>query len=226
MGDTTATDAAADIPVDTTADTAGQDTADNAADVQGDVTADNLEDTADDPEDPPGADALGDPGKKALDVMKQRARDERAKRQAAEKRAEAAEKALSLAKGEDEATVRQREADTAALAKANTRIAKAEVRGVAKGLLADPEDAFLHIDISEIEVGADGEVDREDITEKITDLIKRKPYLAAQRTPGDGAFDSGRGKPAAKSQLTRAQLAALPHAERLKAVEEGRVKLG
>jgi hypothetical protein len=214
-------DAAADQGDDTTDGDDGDaaDSADSGQDDTGDG-----DDTSDDGSD--GADALGDKGKQALDRMKAKGKVERDKRVAAERRAAELEAELAKAKGEDEATIRQRDADQAALAKANARIVKAEVRGAAKGLLADPQDAFLHLDINEIEVGEDGEVDTDDIVERLNDLISKKPYLAAQRTPGNGAFDTGRGKPAAKKQLTRAELAALPHAERLKAVEDGRFKVG
>ena len=67
-----------------------------------------------------------------------------------------------------------------ALAAANGRILSAEVRARAAGKLADPQDALRFIDLSEFEVGSDGEVDGDAIAAAITDLIKTKPYLAVQ----------------------------------------------
>lgn len=181
------------------------------------------DDPADD--DPDGADALGDAGKKALDAMKARVKAEQAKRRAAEKAASDARDALAKAQGEDEAAAQRRQVEATALARANQRIVKAEIRTAAKGVLADPNDALVYLDLDDIEVGDDGDVDTDDIADRIADLVAKKPYLAAQRGSGGGGFDSGRGKPAKKAQLTREQFAALPHADRLKAVEDGRFKV-
>jgi hypothetical protein len=127
------------------------------------------EDSTDDADD----DALGDKGKRALDNMKSKWKNERTKRQEAEQRL--AE--LEAGDGDDS---KQRAADAAVLAKANQRIVKAEVRAAAGGKLADPVDALNFIDLDQFEVGEDGDVDQEEIAEAIEDLIRRKPYLAAQ----------------------------------------------
>lgn len=124
-------------------------------------------------EDPEGADKLGDAGKKALDAMKGKLKAERQKRIAAEA-------ALADNANEDEDTKARQQAESAALAKANARIVKAEVRAVAAGKLADPADALNFIDLDDFEVGEDGDVDQDEIAEAIDDLLRRKPYLAAQ----------------------------------------------
>ena len=72
----------------------------------------------DDPDE--GADALGDAGKQALDRMK-------AKLKAANERARAAEAKAAAAGDADEGDKVRREAEAAALAKANSRIVRAEV---------------------------------------------------------------------------------------------------
>lgn len=79
---------------------------------------------------------------------------------------------------EEQAKARAVEAE--ALAKANGRILKAEVRAAAAGKLHDPADALRHLDLSDFEVGDDGEVDTAAVTEAIEALVKSKPYLAAQ----------------------------------------------
>jgi hypothetical protein len=189
-------------------------------------TDDAVESTGDndDEADPEGADALGDPGKKALDAMKARMRNEQAKRRIAEQKAKDAQDALAKAQGEDEAAAQRRKVESDALAKANQRIVKAEVRAAAKGVLADPEDALVFLNLDSIEVGEDGDVDADDIAQQVADLVAKRPYLAAQRDPGKGTFDSGRGKASQKRAiLTEAEYNALPSAERRQARKDGRV---
>jgi len=162
MSDTTTTEAAA----------VAEDTTENPQ------VAD--ESTASNPEVVPGEEALGDPGKKALDAMK-------AERNAA--KAEAARVASELAalraqvegkEAEFQADQERRALEAAALEKANERIKKAEIRAAAAGKLNDPADALRYLDISEFEVGVDGEVDTAAVTAAIEGLVKNKPYLAAQ----------------------------------------------
>ncbi|NCL75680.1 hypothetical protein [Rhodococcus sp. YH1] len=132
----------------------------------------------DDDENPDGADQLGDKGKKALDAMKAKWQAEKAKRVAAESRV------AELETGDDENAQAQRQADAAALAKANARIVKAEVRAAAAGKLSDPADAFRFLDLDDFEVDDDGDVDQDEIAAAITDLLERKPYLAASSSDG------------------------------------------
>lgn len=127
-----------------------------------------------------GAEALGDPGKKALDAMK-------AERNAARAAAAELQAQLDDMKAKAEGREAERAAEVAAqkakdeaLAAANQRILKASLRAVATGKLADPTDAQLYLDLSKFEVGDDGEVDEAALTAAIEDLVKRKPHLAAQ----------------------------------------------
>lgn len=119
-----------------------------------------------------GAEALGDAGKQALDRMKAKLKAERERRIAAEAKAAAAT-------GDDDDKAR-REMESAALAKANARIVRAEVRAAAATRLADPADALNFLDLDAFEVDDDGDVDQDEIAEAIADLLARKPYLAAQ----------------------------------------------
>lgn len=173
---------------------ADQDGADG--DEGGDDDGDEGEDGAD-----TGADALGDAGKQALDRMKAKLKDERTKRQAAER-------ALADKEPGDETAQAVRAAETTALAKANTRIVRSEVKAAASGKLADPADAYKFLDLDQFEVDEDGNVDEDEIAEAIDELVKNKPYLAAQggrRFTGSG--DGGARKDARPKQLTRADLA-------------------
>lgn len=120
-----------------------------------------------------GAEALGDAGKQALDRMK-------AKLKAAVERAKAAEARAAQAGDADEGDTIRREAEAAALTKANTRIIRAEVKAAAATRLADPTDALNFLNLDAFEVDDDGDVDQAEIADAIEDLIRRKPYLAAQ----------------------------------------------
>lgn len=180
--------------------------------------------------DPDGADQLGDPGKKALDTMKGKLKAEREKRRALEAQLAERDKPADGA-ADPEALVRQAEAT--ALARVNERLVKAEVKAAAAGKLADPADAHRFLDLSQFEVDDDGNVDADEVSDAIEDLLKSKPYLAAQGgTPTkprfQGTADSGARKGNARpSQLTEADVkrlsAAGNHAEIVKAQQEGRL---
>ena len=175
-----------------------------------------------------GEKALGDAGKKALDAMK-------AERNAAKAEAKRVAEELAALKAqaegkqaEHEAEKKARELEQAALSKANERILKAEVRAAAAGKLTDPQDALRFIDLSEFEVGSDGDVDGDAVAAAIEDLIKSKPYLAVQdgrRFQGDA--DGGARKESRPAQLSKADVERLAaegkHHEIEKARTEGRL---
>jgi len=130
--------------------------------------------------DPPGAEHLGDAGKKALDEMKAKwkAAEALAKQSSEELAAERAKAAGKEA--EHAAQVAAQKVKDEALDAANARILKAEVRAAAAGKLADPADALQFLDLTKLEVGEDGEVDSKGVAAAIDELVKNKPYLAAQ----------------------------------------------
>lgn len=161
---------------------------------------------------------LGPAGEKALAAEKTRRKAEFAKRREAEKRAEEAEVELAkLRRAAERAKAAQaradakddkpsaepadeidpdeirREAEQKAVAAANERIVKAEVRASAAGKLADPKDALKFLDLSKFEVDADGNVDTEEIDDAIADLLKSKPYLAPAQSDGRRFKGSGDG---------------------------------
>jgi hypothetical protein len=110
-----------------------------------------------------------------------------------------------------------------ALAVANDRILKAEVRAQAASKLADPQDALRFLDLSEFEVGSDGEVDASQIAKAIDGLIASKPYLAAQGGKKfQGSADGGaRNDTATPAQLTRADMARMTPEQKSAAYEAG-----
>lgn len=174
------------------------------------------EDDPDDEEDKP----LGPKGERALQAEKTRRREETRKRRELE--AELAE----LRKGDgNDAEKSKREAEQAATAKVNARILRSEIRAAAAGKLSDPKDALKLLDLDQFEVDADGEVDEAEIADAIEDLLKRKPYLAAnaQGKPRfEGGADGGARKGSAKP-ITEEQLKKMSPAEIDKAYGEGKL---
>lgn len=179
---------------------------------EGDTPPDDETPPADDetpPEDPPedGADALGDAGKKALDAMKAQRNAERLKAKTAQTELDRikAELALKDKPAEEQALEQARaEARTDAVKAANVRILKSELKAAATGKLADPTDAALYINLDDFDVNDDGDVDSDALNEAITDLIARKPHLAAtkqNRFTGD-ADQGSKGKDSKPAQLS------------------------
>ena len=166
-----------------------------------------------------GEEALGDPGKKALDAMK-------AERKAAVDRAKAAEARAA----ELEAKLEGREAEYAAEVEKrktqNEAILRAELKAAAKGKLADPSDAGLFINLSDFEVSESGDVDADALNAAIDDLIARKPHLGAsvaRRFDGDAdAGPKGNGKP---GQITsREELSRMTPEQIVEAEANGRLE--
>jgi membrane protein involved in colicin uptake len=188
---------------------------------EGDTGGDGQDDAGD------GGD-LAEAGRKALAAERKARRDAERARKAAEKELADLKAAQQAKKDGDDAAAAadktRRDAETAALAKANARILAAEVKAAAAGKLADPADAARYLDMAEFEVGDDGSVDAEAITEAISVLIQAKPYLAAKaqgfQGGGDGGARTGGSKP---RQVTDAELKTMTPAQIVKAQQEGRL---
>lgn len=187
------------------ADEATQETATEAVeetqDVAGESTADNEQG-----QEVEGAEVLSDAGKQALDRMK--AKWKEADRLAKEREAALAELQAKAdgREAEHQAEIERRKVEEDALAKANERILKAEVRANAAAKLADPADALRFIDLSEFEVGTEGDVDAEAISAAIDDLLKSKPYLAAQGGSGPVFESPGSHREPGKGQVSDSEL--------------------
>jgi hypothetical protein len=181
--------APADPPAGPPADPAGTPAAGNPADPD--------PDDDDDDEDPPGSEALGDPGKRALDTQK-------AKRLAAEQRI--AE--LTAPKAGDELTPEQlRESiRTEVAAEFKLPLLKSSIRAAA-GQFHDPADAILNLDLTQFDADENNEFDAEEISDALTDLLAKKPWLGKNPTgqPGDSRIPKVPAPPANK-QHTPASL--------------------
>lgn len=173
--------------------------------------------------DPAGADALGDAGKRALDAMKAKWREERDRRKALEE--QMAQKPAGDAKPDDADAIRA-EAAREATAKANARILRSEIKAAAAGKLADPADAIAFLDLTKFDVSENGEVDSDEISDAIEDLLTRKPHLAAKAAPRfQGTGDGGAARKASgPSQLTQEDLNGMSAEAIVKAKREGRLQ--
>ncbi len=151
---------------------------------------------------------LRDEGKKAIDAMK-------AERNQAREDAKRLQAELAQLKAKEEGREAEYQAEQErqkvkddALALANDRIRKAEIRALAAGKLADPNDALQFLDLSSIEVSDDGSINSAIAEQLITDLLNSKPYLAAQSGKRfEGNADGGpRNVGDSKRQLTHSDL--------------------
>jgi hypothetical protein len=173
---------------------------------------------------PEGADALGDAGKRALDSMKAKWKAERDTRRELERKlAESAAPASTDETPDLEAIKSQ--AASEAMAKANTRILRSEIKAAAAGKFADVSDAILNMDLDAFEVDANGEVDADEIADAIQEVLTRKPHLAAataKRFQGTGDGGAAR-KAAGPVQLSKSDLDRMSPEQISKAKREGRL---
>lgn len=211
---------------------------DAAADQGGVDTGTDERGTTTGAEDVEGADQLGDAGKKALDAMKA----ERNAAKAAALKADTDRKALlaelqQLRNAEadrsrtDEERTREQErrnAEQAATAKANQRLLRSEIRAAAAGKLADPADALAFLDLTSFDVDDEGDVNQDQISAAIADLVEKRPYLAAAATakkvfPAADAGAARKGQEGPK-QLTREDLNSMSAEQIMAAQKAGLMK--
>jgi hypothetical protein len=189
--------------------------------IEPDVDPDPVDDT-DGGTDDDGAGKLGDAGKQALDRMKARVREERTARKALE-----AQLAEARKPGTDDAP------DPAEIRKAAQAEARAEVlseraldkvEAKAAKLFADPEDARALLAGRVDEFVDDGKVDVEAIEEALTELLSKKPHLAAATAKRfQGGADGGARKGSGVTQLSEQDLKRMSPQQIDKARLDGRL---
>lgn len=163
-----------------------EETAEQAEATEAEEAAGGQEDAAPQEDKP-----LGPRGEKALQAEKEK------RRKAAQELRDAKAEIERLRNGGDEAAQKAAEVEKAAIAKANTKILRAEVKAAAAGKLANPALAVKLLDLSRFEVDDNGDVDAGEIADAIDELIREEPYLAAtapKRFQG-GADQGARKKP-------------------------------
>lgn len=170
-----------------------------------------------------GAEALGDPGKKALDAMKRARNEARQQAREAQEQLAALKAQVEGREAEHAAQLEEQRIKDEALAKANERILKAEFRAAAAGKLSDPSDVLRFIDTSDFEVGDDGSVDAAAIAAAVEGLLESKPYLAAQGGTGPVFESPSSRRDPGKGQLTQADLQRMSPDEINAARAEGRL---
>jgi hypothetical protein len=199
-------------------------TDDSHADDTATVDETTTTDTPDTDATPEGADALGDAGKRALDSMKAKWKTERDQRRELERKlAESAAPASTDETPDLEAVKSQ--AASEAMAKANARILRSEIKAAAAGKFADVSDALLNLDLTAFEVDENGDVDADEIADAIQEVLTRKPHLAASKAKRfQGTGDGGAARKAAgPSQLTSDDLRGMTPAQIVKAKADGRL---
>jgi hypothetical protein len=152
--------------------------------------------------------------RKARRDAEKKARDLEAARADADK--EPAEQALEQARREA-----REEAQTAF----NQRLVQAELKAALKGAVNNPALAMKVIDVSEIDVDANGEVDPQSVTDAIEAALSQYPELKPMdQKKFTGTADQGaKGKASRPHQLSREELAALSPEARIKAHEAGQL---
>jgi len=116
-----------------------------------------------------------------------------------------------------------REVEAAAIAKANQRVLRADIKAEAAGKFADPADVYKFLDLESFEADANGDFDRDAISGALEDLLTSKPYLAAQGRRFTGSADGGARKEAGPKQVTRDELSRMSTDEINAARAEGRL---
>ena len=139
---------------------------------------------------------------------------ERKARREAEKKASALEAARALADKEPaEQAIEQarREAREEAQTAFNQRLVQAELKAALAGKVSDTALALKVIDTSVIDVGDDGEVDSQSVTDAIEAALKDYPVLKpADQKKFSGTADQGtKGTATRPQQLTREELKSL-----------------
>lgn len=171
-------------------------------------------DQADEQDNTEGEESLGDAGKRALDAMKAQRNAERLKARTAQTELDRIKAELALKdKPADEQALEaaKNEGRAEAVKAANVRILKSELKAAATGKLADPTDAALYINLDDFDVNDNGDVDSDALNEAISDLIVRKPHLAARKPSRfDGDADQGaKGKTSRPAQLSADEVSRL-----------------
>lgn len=175
-----------------------------------DVDTDPVDDQ--EPSDAGDAGQLGDAGKKALDAMKGKWQKERDARKALEDQIAKANAPKDGDQPDADAIRKQAQAEARAEVLRDRALDKIEAK--AAKLFADPEDARALLASQVDDFIDDGQIDADAIGAAITELLKKKPHLAAataRRFQG-GADGGARNGSTGPKQLTEQDLNGMtPH---------------
>lgn len=117
--------------------------------------------------------------------------DELRKQLAQREDADKSEQEKALDKARQEAADAAKAEVTGAFRK---RILNAEIRALAAGRFADPDDAIRLLDVEDEDAFDDqGDVKSADLSKAVDDLLDRKPHLKANGHRPSGSSDAGKG---------------------------------
>jgi hypothetical protein len=146
---------------------------------------------------------LGPQGESALRAEKARRREESAKRRELETE-------LAILKTKIETPVPAGEAvdveairadaTREAIAAANDRVRRSEVRVAASDLFADPSDALKFVNLDQVHVDGEGNVDGEELKDILAAIVASKPYLGHPQRAAIPASDAGVRKGSAEGK--------------------------
>lgn len=201
--------------------TAAADASSGDTDANTDAAADGA-DSSD--ETVPGEEHLQEPGKKALAAMKRERNAAREAQRQAQAEIDALKAKLEGREQEHAAKAAEESIRAEALAKANRRVAAAELRAAAAAKGIDVKLAARLADLDAIEVDEDGGVDADDLAATLDALIAEYPVLAASGKTTTTKFDAAARNAPGTGQLSRAEFEALTPTEQLQAYRDGRAK--
>ncbi len=179
----------------------------------------------------PGADGLGDAGKRALEAERAQRRDAERQLKAARDELEAL-RTSQLTDHEKAIAQARRDAATETERRWSARLRGAEVARALQAAGATPDAidlAVLDPSFAELAIDDDGRVAGLDAA--VAAFRKARPSLFAQARPAAGNFDGGSGGTPATGSWTRDQIGAMSQAEFerneaeiMRAMREGRIQ--
>ncbi|MFG2147526.1 hypothetical protein ACGFRG_25570 [Streptomyces sp. NPDC048696] len=152
------------------------------------------ENDQDEPGTATGTEHQGEAGKGTEGDQAEDVKTERAAREAAEKRASEAEQEAARLRRSNAAT---KGTDLDALRSEirqefTAQLVRAELRAAAAGRLRDPADALALLDVAAL-AGSGGDIDAAAVAAAVDQLVKDKPYLAADQGSAPAWGDVGAG---------------------------------
>lgn len=209
------------MPDDNTTDTTNTDTA--STDRTDSTTTDQS--NSDYPAD------LGDAGKRAIDRMKAERDEARRLLREAQNASQGQQSTTTDTsdrngrKDDDNKGKSAEDVENEIIARLTAQALRSSVREVAGSKLADPNDALVLGNWSDMTPNEYGEFDRSAISQRIDELTKAKPYLLKTEKKFEGSADSGnRGDNQVQGQVTREALKSMTPAEINKARADGRLR--
>jgi len=108
--------------------------------------------------------------------------------------------------------------------KTEARIIRAEVKSAAAGRLVDPSLAVKLLDLSQFQLDRDGELDEDEVSDALDELIEKYPYLAAKAKKDDDDEEGSGRRGGRRPRPDRSQGARDRDKDKTSARERGRAE--